>query len=87
MQVLPQLIPAADEVTVPVPPPALETVRAKPGTKVAVTALAAVIDKVHTLGAVPAAQAAAPVPVQPENAEVALLGVAVRVTLLPEGKL
>lgn len=77
------MIPAAEDVTVPVAPlvGVLVTVSELPGTKVAVTARAWVIARVQMLGAVPAAQADAPVPVQPLKADVALLGVAVRVTV------
>ena len=64
MQVVPQLMPVGDDVTVPVPVPALVTVSANVAAllKVAVTARAAVIDTVQVPVPVHA-------PLQPVNVE------------------
>ena len=73
---MPQSIPAGALVTVPAPVPALETVSARVGVKVAVTTVAAL--SVTVQGAVPEQ---AP-PLQPVKTEVGL-GVAVSVTTVP----
>ena len=65
MQAVPQLMPAGEEVTVPLPVPAFVTASAKldEPLKVAVTERAAVMDTVHVV-AVPVHA-----PLQPENVE------------------
>ena len=77
VQVLPQLMPDGDDVTVPVPVPAFVTLSANVDEllNVAVTARAAVIDTVHVL--VPPHA-----PLQPANVE-PLAAVAVSVTEVP----
>ena len=75
-QVAPQVIPAGLLVTVPAPAPALETVSAKVGAKVAVTVVAA--ETVTVQDPVPVQ----PPQVQPVKTEFAL-GVAVSVTTVP----
>src|SRR5437762_13524278 len=80
-QVAPQVIPAGELVTVPLPVPALLTVRAKLGRlKVAVTVVAA--ESVSTQAPVPEH----PPPLQPLKVEPAA-GVAVSVTTVPLAKL
>jgi hypothetical protein len=77
LQVLPQLIPDGDEVTVPAPVPALVTLSAKldEPLNVAVTARAAVMDSVQPPVPVHA-------PLQPANVE-PLAAAAVSVTEVP----
>src|SRR5207253_929023 len=76
-QVVPQVIPAGLEVTVPLPVPAFTTASVNRCTlKVAVTVVSALIVTMH--GLVPEQ----PPPLQPANVEPAL-GVAVRVTVVP----
>src|SRR5438552_4135686 len=76
IQLAPHVIPAGVLVTVPLPVPALLTVRATVGVKVAVTVVAAVRVTLHT-----------PVPVQPPPLQPVktepLAGVAVSVTTVP----
>src|SRR5207247_4051350 len=80
-QVAPQLIPAGELVTVPLPVPALETVRVKVcGVKVAVTVVAA--ESVTVQAPVPEQ----PLPLQPPKVEPAA-GAAVSVTAVPLAKL
>src|SRR5207249_736759 len=81
VHIAPQVIPAGELVTVPLPVPAVLTVRAKVGTaKVAVTVVAAQSVTVH--GPVPEQ----PPPLQPLKVEPAA-GVAVSVTAVPLAKL
>src|SRR5206468_6756942 len=75
-QVAPQLSPAGLLVTVPLPVPALLTVRAKVGVKVAVTVVAAETVTTH------APAPLHPPPLQPVKVELAP-GVAVSVTTVP----
>ena len=76
-QLVPQLIPAGELVTVPLPGPAVATVRAKVWrVKVAVTVVAA--EMVTVQEPVPEQ----PPPLQPEKVE-PVAGVAVRVTAVP----
>jgi hypothetical protein len=75
----PQLIPAGSDVTEPPPAPALVTVKARKGTKVAVTVVATVIDTVQ--GSVPVQ----PPPDQPVKADVPP-AVALRTTSVPMSK-
>jgi len=76
VQVVPQSIPAGVLVTVPAPDPALKTLSAKVGVKVAVTAVAAV--SVTVQGPVPV-QAPPPQPVKTDPTA----GVAVSATTVP----
>src|SRR2546428_2454428 len=79
-QVAPHVIPAGLLVTVPAPVPALETVSANVGAKVAVTVVAAE----SVIGHVPVPEQ--PPPLQPVKVEPPA-GVAVRVTTVPLAKL
>jgi hypothetical protein len=75
-QMTPQLIPPRELVTVPLPVPALVTVRVKSGVNVAVTAVAAVSETVQVV-AVPVHAPLQPVKVEP------VAGAAVSVTWVP----